>query len=79
MMKRPPYDAKTKAEIIDKLKKLDGLPPHGGFNMCAGDGYFANSIIRDYGMSLADLRKAVGYGKIEKKIRKLLKQAAEVK
>lgn len=78
-MKRPPYDDKTRAEIVDKLKMLDGLPPHdGGGNFCRGDGYFANSIIRDYGMSLSELRKAVGYGKIEKRIRALLAKAAKI-
>ena len=77
-MKRPPYDDKTRAEIIDKLKKLDGLPPHHGFNPCAGDGYFADSIVRDYGMSISELKKAVGYGKIEKRIRALLEKAAAI-
>lgn len=42
-------------ELIKKLKMLHGLPPYnGGGNICQGDGYFANSIDRDYGAAMVE-------------------------
>jgi len=74
------FTKKQKAEIIDKLKMLDGFPPHNeGGNFLMGDGYFANSIERKYGMPLSQLQKEVGYDKIAKRINSLLKQAARIK
>lgn len=79
-MAKSPFSVKQRAEIIDKLKMLDGLPPHnGGGNFCRGDGYFANSIVRQYGMSITELTKATGYDKIAKKIQALLAKAARIK
>jgi len=75
-----PFDKKTTAKIIDKLKMLDGLPPHNdGGNFCRGDGYFANSIERDFRMPLSELRKVTGYDKISKRVGKLMKEAARIK
>jgi hypothetical protein len=72
-------DAKTRAEAIDKLKMYHGLPPHNGFNPCAGDGYFANSLVQKYGMSIAKLEKVSGFVKVKSKIGKLIAQAARIK
>ena len=36
-------------QCVDQLKKLEGLPPYDTWsNHCAGDGYFAASIERDF-------------------------------
>jgi len=51
-------------EAIDDLKKLNGLPPYDGFNPCAGDGYFALSLTKKYGMSVEELSDAVGFKKL---------------
>lgn len=61
-------DRKTKNRAIGQLKKLDGLPPYdGGDNICKGDGYFANSIGLEFGMSIAELSKKSGYDKIKRR------------
>lgn len=51
-------------KVIDDLKKLNGLPPYDGFNPCAGDGYFAMSIQKEHGMTIAELEEAVGFTKL---------------
>lgn len=44
-----PRDAR-KAEAWNKINMLEGNPPHNTWsNICYGDGYFAQSIIRDFG------------------------------
>lgn len=50
-----------KRKAIDDLKKLNSLPPYDGFNPCGGDGYFALAMTKEYGMSIEDLEKAVGF------------------
>ena len=53
---------KLRREALDKLRMLNGDYPHnGGGNICCGDGYFAQSIVRDFGMSITELAKACGY------------------
>lgn len=54
----------NKAEAIDDLKKLNSVPPYDGFNPCGGDGYFAQSLVKKYGMPVDQLEKAVGFAKI---------------
>lgn len=55
-------DKETKARALDKLRMFHGDYPHNtGSNMCRGDGYFMQSIIRDFGMPLEALAKACGY------------------
>ena len=52
---------KEKEKARDKIRMLEGRPPHNSpSNPCYGDGYFATSIERDYGMSISDLKKKVG-------------------
>lgn len=71
--------AKRRAEIIDDLKKLNGLPPHHGFSVVRGDGYFANSLVAKYGMSLTEMAKVSGFDKVRKATAKLMAQAARIK
>lgn len=40
---------------LDDLKMLHGLPPHHGFNPCCGDGFFAASLPKKYGVPVAEL------------------------
>lgn len=55
----PPRKAKR---AMGQLKKLNGDPPHDGpGNFCAHDGYFANSIVAEFGMSIDEIGKACGY------------------
>jgi hypothetical protein len=55
-------DKATKDKALDELRMLKGDAPHnGGGNICRGDGYFANSLVRKYGMSISELERAVGY------------------
>lgn len=50
----------VEAARID-LAKLDGAPPYDSpTNVVRGDGYFASSLAKKYGMSISDLRRAVG-------------------
>lgn len=45
----------------DEIRMLEGLPPHNHpGNLCWSDGYFAQSLVRKYGMSLTELKKKVG-------------------
>lgn len=51
-----------KERALDMLRMLHGDPPHnGGGNFCRGDGYFAASIVRQFGMSVSDLELETGY------------------
>ena len=52
--------------VLDDLKRLNGLPPHNGFNPCAGDGYFAASLVKKYDLSIEELAKAVNFEKVLK-------------
>lgn len=48
-------DAEAKKEAMDKIDKLEGVPPYNTWsNICYGDGYFAASIIRQYGDKAGD-------------------------
>ena len=47
--------------IRDDLDKLDGKGIHNTpSNYCWGDGYFASSLERKYGVPVATLRRLVG-------------------
>ena len=53
-----------KTAALDELRMLNGDPPHNvGSNICMGDGYFAQSLVGKYGMSLDELAKACGYAR----------------
>ena len=39
---------KSKAKLVDDMKKLQGFPPHNNWsNLCYGDGYFKKALERD--------------------------------
>lgn len=63
-----------KSEIIDAIKKLDGLPPYDGFNVCQGDGWYAKSIEEKYGHSITVLKELVGYKDVVAKWEQLRQQ-----
>lgn len=53
-------DQTTKKQAREELRMLRGEAPHNiPSNICFGDGYFAASIERKYGMSIAELDKAL--------------------
>lgn len=52
-------DEDKKKQIKEDLRKLDEPLVDGIYNLCYGDGYFANSLKAKYGMSLSELRKIV--------------------
>ena len=65
----------NKKEVRDKLRILHGDPPHDTWsNYCYGDGYFANSLVRMYGMSVKELEEKSGYNKWKKKKEKAYKK-----
>ncbi len=48
----------------DDLKTLFGLPPHNHpSNICYNDGYYANDLVKKYGMSIKELSKVTGIKK----------------
>lgn len=48
-------DTTNNNELIEGIKKLQGLPPHNHpGNIVWGDGYFANSLIRKFGQAAFD-------------------------
>lgn len=56
----PPKLTRHEAERArKKLDTLDGKGPGGKLNFAYGDGYFAVSIKREFGMPVEDLRKEV--------------------
>lgn len=62
-----------KDNAIEKLKILRGIPPHDSWsNICYGDGYYAKSIEREFGMPLEELAEVSGFNKIEKRYKKKL-------
>lgn len=59
------------AKAMKDLKVLNGDPPFDNWsNICYGDGYFANSLVKRYGMPLDELGKVCGYEKWSKAYRK---------
>ena len=49
-----------KREAAVKIAMLEGSPPYNTpSNICYGDGYFAQSIVREYGMSISTLKALV--------------------
>jgi hypothetical protein len=45
----------------EDLKKLRGLPPYNTpSNTCWGDGYFAASLRKKYGVSIEELERLTG-------------------
>ena len=64
-----------KKKARNELAMLHGDPPHNTWsNICYGDGYFANSLVQRYGMSISQLEKESGYKKAKKKLRKAQKK-----
>jgi hypothetical protein len=53
----------NRLQAQDSLNKLYGHGQYGKGNLCYGDGYYAKSLERRYGMSIDDLIKAIGYDK----------------
>ena len=61
------FTATKHQEIVDELKKLNGLPPYDGpSNYVRGDGYFAASLEAKYGASIAELEQAVGFDELRR-------------
>lgn len=57
---------RRKKEAIKDLSMLYGLPPYdGGSNICLNDGYFANSLVRKYGMDLTRLAEVSGFNDLQ--------------
>ena len=56
------------AKAIDDLKKLHGYPPYDdAANPCTGDGYYAASLEKKYGVDdLDELEKFVKFNKYHK-------------
>lgn len=55
---------KERKEARNDLKILYGDPPHDTWsNHCYGDGYYANSLKRKWGMSLEELEITSNYDK----------------
>lgn len=55
------WDAESLDEATQALKKLYGHRPyHTGSNTCRGDSYFAASLVREYGRSIAELETITG-------------------
>lgn len=51
-----------KAKAMDWIRKLHADPPWDTMsNPCAGDGYFAKSIVQEFGMSITELGQVCGY------------------
>ena len=51
-------------QASDDLKMLFGLPPHNHpSNICYNDGYFANSLVEKYQMSIKELSEKTGIRK----------------
>jgi hypothetical protein len=66
-----------KREAWNKLLMYHGIPPYdGGSNPCQYDGYFANSIVRDFGMSIGELEHELKLDKAFSKYRRALAIAA---
>ena len=64
-----------KQAAVDKLKKFHGLPPYDdGGNIVRGDGYFARSLERKYGMGLDDLERISGFDEVMKNWKALRSQ-----
>lgn len=65
--RKAPFEVKIdRLEAIKDLKMLNSLPPYDGFNPCGGDGYFALSLTKKYGMTVEELSKAVEFDKLVK-------------
>lgn len=61
----------NKQKIFRDLCILRGVfPDNGGSNICAGDGYYAQSLVREYGMSISELEKLVNFDKYVKTLAK---------
>jgi len=68
----------NKKEAINDLKTLNGYPPHNdGSNYCAGDGYFANSLVAKYKMSLKELERKVSFSKYHKAYKSMINNFPE--
>lgn len=68
-----PFDAK---EATRDLRMLNEPGYGGGMNICYNDGYFANSLIRKWGMSISELQKRC---KNEMRSEKVKELAAQVR
>lgn len=47
-------------KVAEARRDLEKLLVPGGGNICYNDGYFANSLVKKWGMSTSDLEKLVG-------------------
>lgn len=56
-----PTTPKGKKEAIEDLDVLFGHGPRGQLNPACGDGYYSNSLISKWGMSISKLEKEVDY------------------
>ena len=66
-----------KKEARKDLMMLHGDPPYNSWsNICYGDGYFAASLVRKYGMSLDELAEKSGYKSKKLKVDKVMKKAS---
>lgn len=62
----------------DELKMLMGLPPYNNWsNICYGDGYFAQSLVQKYGMSIQELKQETKMLRDEAEFRRAQDEAAE--
>ncbi len=74
----------NKAKALDDLKKFYGRAPYdGGSNIVRGDGYFARSIEKRYGMSIPELARVVGLrtesdGEYIRKLRSVLRKLYDI-
>ena len=65
----------NKRQAIKDLKILNGMPPYddaGSF--CRGDGYFAKSLVKKYGVPIDQLEKLVGFDEVRDKWHNLRSQ-----
>lgn len=66
-----------KDKAFNDVKVLEGQPPYNSCsNICYGDGYFASSLERQYGMSIHELKEVTGYKeRLKKELRAFYKKA----
>jgi len=72
------WTSKTIADATKDLDVLHGYGPGGRMNPAAGDGYFANSLIRKWGMSIPELEEAVDYSGVAQRRRRAQRAYREI-
>lgn len=63
MYNHPTKEKSLPDEKIEEVKN-DLILLYDPRSMCYGDGYYANSLVRKYGMSIAELESIVGKPKL---------------